>query len=225
MSVKLYTFSDPTNWSFGAPHKDKRIGAKMMAITDDNGKTIQLQINKDNNDMSHVAMMTDYEGKGNYKMVLRSSPDEVGFWTKLRCRIQAEIKKDPETWIGRKVELGDMDEQAMREFEEEIDRLIVVPHKKSEYGDQTHLKVTDKTKCFQFVDPSHSTKQPNEGTTFRPCTDATKDEIQKQCNVITVISIGKVFILTDGIITVPAYVDSVIIQKGEAVDEPCTFAM
>ena len=137
----------------------------------------------------------------------------------------AEIKKDPETWIGRKVELGDMDEQAMREFEEEIDRLIVVPYKKSEYGDQTHLKVTDKTRCFQFVDPSYSTKQPNEGTTFRPCTDATKDEIQKQCKVISVISIGKVFILTDGTITVPAYVDSVVMQKGEAVEEPCSFAM
>lgn len=224
MSVKLYTFTDPTEWSFGAMQKDKRIGAKMMTISDENGKGIRIQMNKGGDDMSTVAMMNDYEGKGNYKMVLRSPPEEVEFWKKLRRRIQREIKKDPETWLGRSVDIEGMSEDATKEFEEEVDRLIVVPYKTSEYGDQTHLKVTDKTKCFKFIDESHSTKI-EEGKTFRPCTDASKDDIQKKCKVITVISIGKVFILTDGTITVPAYVDSVVMEKGAAVDEPCMFAM
>jgi hypothetical protein len=201
----VYHNVDPDAWKFGAATKDPKSRITTVSVNTKDGGYVRVQLPKDVNHQADVLMMNDFEKNGQYKLVTSVSAEERAWWASVRARISRELVSNGDAWLGRSVS------------PEEADGLITVPMQNNEqWGDQTVLKVTPKSKCFRFV-PSDKPDQMR-------FSDFDKDDVVRHSKMMAVVSMSKIYI-TDGMVRLPAYVDHMVVDPSAVPQEPSAFQM
>lgn len=199
-----YHHADPSTWKFGSASKEGRLTSIKVSSAD--GGYIRVQLAKDLEDQSRVLLMqsADFEKTGErageYKMVTSISTEEEEWWKRVKARIAKELVVHGDTWLGRRVTA------------DEAESLIVVPaHTHEQYGPQKALKVTPKSKCYQFHPRFWA-------ATFE------KDKVARGYKVMPVVSMSKIYI-SDGVVRLPAYVDRMMVDASAVPQQPTAFQM
>ena len=201
----IYDNIDPSTWKFGSASKDPKSRITTVSVNTRDGGYVRVQLAKDVNDRAQVLFMNDFEKNGQFKMVTSVTKDEEEWWKKVKARIAQELVRNGTEWLGRSVS------------PDEAESLITIPvQNNDQWGMQTILKVTPRSKCFRFVPSS----KPDEVMMV----DFQKEEVVRHCTAMSLVSLSKIYI-TDGMIRLPAYVDEMVVDPSSVPQEPCAFQM